>query len=98
MEQGYNWEGLPSLTSEQVELTSTLRQRLPGLVTENQALLPKPPGCSDLPAVIGITGDWTLPEEQIANYYKRLGIAHPVPEVRGAREKSIWRFCQFYKS
>lgn len=68
MEQGYDWEGLPSLTSDQVELTSTLRQRLPGLVTENQALLPKPPGCSDLPIVVGITSDWTLPEEQSVGF------------------------------
>jgi type III secretion system YscQ/HrcQ family protein len=68
MEQGFDWDGLTALTSDQVELTSTLRQRLPGLLTENQALLPKPPGCSDLPAVVGITGDWTLPEAQCVGF------------------------------
>ena len=68
MEQGYNWEELPSLTRDQVELTSTLRQRLPGLVTENKALLPRPPGCSDLPSVVGITSDWTLPQDQSVGF------------------------------
>ena len=68
MEQGFNWEAVPRVTREQVDLASTLRQRLPGLLSENQALLPRPPGCNDLPSVVGIAGDWTLPQDQSVGF------------------------------
>ena len=68
MEQAFDWGALPTLSSDQVKLVGTLQQRLPGLLREQRALLPKPPGCSDLPSLVGITGDWTLAEEQCVGF------------------------------
>ncbi|MDE0881628.1 MAG: type III secretion system cytoplasmic ring protein SctQ [Myxococcota bacterium] len=68
MEQGFDWGKLPRLSSEQAKLAGTLRQRLPGLLHEQRALLPHPPGCSDLPAMLGITGDWTLPLDKSVGF------------------------------
>ncbi len=41
---------------------------------------------------------YPLSEEQLASYYKRLGIEHPMPEGMLGRERTIERFCHYYES